>query len=100
MLKPKIKNFLVARNVFNHMTVCFNRKLAVSLGGYPQCRFKEDYALWLMMASNGARMFNSDNIYICSGFIKVMFVEAVLNLLKQSLLFQILKAHGLSHPFT
>lgn len=47
------------RNPFNHMTVCFRTKLARDLGGYPNLKFMEDYALWVLMMRRGARVANS-----------------------------------------
>lgn len=47
------------RNPFNHMTVCFRTRLAISLGGYPALQFMEDYALWVAMIRQGARVMNT-----------------------------------------
>ncbi len=53
-----------SRNPFNHMTVCFRTDMARRCGGYPMIHLKEDYALWALMAKNGARMKNSDEVLV------------------------------------
>ncbi len=47
------------RNPFNHMTVCFRREMVLAHGGYPnEPYFSQDYALWMLMISSGARVLN------------------------------------------
>lgn len=41
-----IKKVIQYRNPFNHMSVVFRRSKIIMLGGYPEMRFFEDYALW------------------------------------------------------
>lgn len=48
------------RNPINHMTVLFRRSVITSVGGYPDIRFKEDYALWLKLLHSGYTVRNSD----------------------------------------
>ena len=33
------------------MTIMYNRKKILALGGYPKVKFKEDYALWILAIS-------------------------------------------------
>lgn len=53
-----------SRNPFNHMTVCYRRDLALSLGGYPEIPFMEDYALWMNMLSHGVETANSSEVLV------------------------------------
>lgn len=46
------------RNPVNHMSVGFNRKMALSVGGYPNVAFKEDYALWVSLLMKGLKFYN------------------------------------------
>ena len=39
---------LLFYNPLNHMTIMYNRKKILALGGYPKIKFKEDYALWIL----------------------------------------------------
>jgi glycosyltransferase involved in cell wall biosynthesis len=52
------------RNPFNHMTVFFRTSIAKQLGGYPDYDFKEDYGLWIKFISAGAKVLNSDKIFV------------------------------------
>lgn len=54
----EILQYAKNRNPFNHMTVCFRKKIALQSGGYPNIFLKEDYALWAKMLNNGARAYN------------------------------------------
>ena len=50
--KPNLFNFFLM-NPINHMSVMFKRDRIISLGGYPEIKYKEDYCLWfLAMISN------------------------------------------------
>jgi len=55
----EIKRYGLRRNPFNHMTVCYRKDLAVSLGGYPPIPYMEDYGLWTRMLASGATAANS-----------------------------------------
>lgn len=59
-----IREFCILRNPFNHMTVCYRKSLVLKFGGYPNVRFMEDYALWLMLISSGARVANMPDILV------------------------------------
>jgi hypothetical protein len=59
-----IKNSIKFRNPFNHMTVFFKKDLAKKLGGYPEIPFKEDYGLWIKFLSSGAKVCNSNKVFV------------------------------------
>lgn len=59
-----IVSFSKTRNPFNHMTVCFRKSIVDSVGGYPEIKFMEDYALWLKMIAIGARTCNSEKTLV------------------------------------
>lgn len=60
----EIIEFMRRRNPFNHMTVAFRVDLARKCGGYPLLHLREDYALWIRMCSQGARMRNLSKILV------------------------------------
>lgn len=59
-----IIRWLPYRNPFNHMSVAFKLQKALDLKGYPNIFQKEDYALWILMLSQGARARNVDDILV------------------------------------
>ena len=59
------------RNPFNHMTVCYRKKLALQCGGYTDINFMEDYALWIKMLSAGAKGMNDPELLVKARFAKV-----------------------------
>lgn len=54
----KIKKYILNRNPFNHMTVCYKRSLIDRVGGYPNIKYAEDYGLWINVIASGAKPFN------------------------------------------
>jgi glycosyltransferase involved in cell wall biosynthesis len=60
----QIRQLMSKRCPFNHMTVAYRRSVVVELGGYPDIFLKEDYALWALMFSSGAKMTNIDEILV------------------------------------
>lgn len=62
--QDEIRRFMSKRNPFNHMTVAFQLSAVVKLGGYPDINLKEDYALWVLMLSSGAKMININEILV------------------------------------
>jgi glycosyltransferase involved in cell wall biosynthesis len=60
----EIRRFARKRNPFNHMTVAFRREVAQACGGYPAVHLKEDYALWALMLSRGARVANLHDVLV------------------------------------
>jgi glycosyltransferase involved in cell wall biosynthesis len=60
----QIMECIKRRNPFNHMTVGFRTSMVKNLGGYPELDLREDYALWILMLSNGANAKNSNKILV------------------------------------
>lgn len=54
----RIAQAMFFRNQFNHMSVIFDRKLAIKLGGYPNLKFREDYGLWLKFIAKKYKCLN------------------------------------------
>lgn len=55
----KIKKFLKKRSPFNHMTVGYKLSCVMESGLYPEdYHLREDYALWAVMISKGAKTIN------------------------------------------
>lgn len=53
-------------NPINHMTVMFNKKKILKLGGYPNIAYKEDYALWLKAKFSNYKIMNlNDTLVKC-----------------------------------
>lgn len=52
------------RNPFNHMTVAFEYKAVMSVGGYPDVYLLEDWALWTLMLKNGVTSANTEEILV------------------------------------
>lgn len=57
---PEIPNIwhLLFYNPINHMSVIYNKKKILKLGGYPEIKFKEDYALWIKAKYNNLKIMN------------------------------------------
>ncbi len=60
----EIRRFAMRRNPFNHMTVCYRKAQVDAVGGYPSIPWMEDYALWLKLLANGARMANLPEVLV------------------------------------
>lgn len=57
-----IRAFARRRNPFNHMSVMFNKRHVLAVGGYPNFYLKEDYALWvLLLCRTDIHPFNIQN---------------------------------------
>ena len=56
----KIRKMIPYRNPFSNPTMCFHKALFRNLGGYPQIKFKEDWAFWIVSFNQ----FNCHNINI------------------------------------
>ena len=73
------------RNPFNHMTVAFDYKAVMSVGGYPDVYLLEDWGLWVLLLESGIVTGNSQkvlvdatadiNMYRRRGGIKMVFSE-------------------------
>lgn len=57
----RIAQAMFFRNQFNHMSVIFNRKIAIKLGGYPDLKYREDYGLWLKFIAKKYKCLNISN---------------------------------------
>jgi amylovoran biosynthesis glycosyltransferase AmsE len=55
--KPNVINFIIS-NPINHMSVMFDKSKIIKLGGYPEVKYKEDYALWLLAKFSKYNFFN------------------------------------------
>lgn len=53
-----IKKYLKKRNAFNHMAVMFKKSAILSVGGYRQVDFFEDYALWIQLIQRNFKVAN------------------------------------------
>jgi len=60
----QVREFIVRRNPFNHMTVAYRRSLVTLCGGYPDIYLREDYALWINMIMAGARCANLPEVLV------------------------------------
>ena len=62
--EKEIIKFSRYRNPMNHMTVLFKKSVIEDLDGYPNIKFKEDFALWLKVLSRGYRVRNLEIISV------------------------------------
>lgn len=63
--EDSIKRFIKRRSPFNHMTVGYRLSSVINSGLYPENFDKrEDYALWAVMISKGARAMNVDDVLV------------------------------------
>ncbi len=53
-----IKNYSRRRNPFNHPCTAFRKQQVYMAGGYEECRWFEDYYLWLRMLRRGCKAYN------------------------------------------
>lgn len=60
----EIRRFARLRNPLNHMTVAFRRECVLDVGGYPTIHLKEDYALWALLLSRGAKIVNVEDVLV------------------------------------
>jgi hypothetical protein len=56
-LEPNLFDFFLM-NPINHMTVMFKKNKIIKLGGYPEIKYKEDYALWFLAKINNYKILN------------------------------------------
>ncbi|WP_456400364.1 glycosyltransferase [Persephonella sp.] len=54
----EIKAFARKRSPLNHPTVMFKKEKVLKVGGYPQLKKGQDYALWVSMLSKGYKFYN------------------------------------------
>ena len=60
----EIKVEMKSRCAFNHMTVMFRKSAVISVGGYLDWHYNEDYYLWLRMLKVGCRFANLDRVLV------------------------------------
>lgn len=53
-----IKKSILYRNPFNNPTMCFHKNIFLNSSGYPDIRYKEDWAFWI----KNVKKFNSFNL--------------------------------------
>ena len=54
----EIKKFAEKRNPINHPTVMFKKSAILDCGSYEDCRYFEDYYLWVKLLKNGYSFYN------------------------------------------
>ncbi|GLY61598.1 amylovoran biosynthesis protein AmsE [Pectobacterium carotovorum subsp. carotovorum] len=59
-----VLNFSKRRNPFNHMSVVFKKSAIISVGGYQDHKFMEDYNLWLRIIAAGYRIENLPDVLL------------------------------------
>jgi glycosyltransferase involved in cell wall biosynthesis len=85
-----IKKVLKYRNPFNHMSVAFRRSKIISLGGYPELKFFEDYALWAKAIQSNLKVKNINkslvNVTVNKNFYKrrggFFYISSIVNFQK------------------
>jgi len=70
LIKPNLLDFFLM-NPINHMTVIFKKNKIIRLGGYPEIKYKEDYALWFSAKINNYKILNL-NIPLVKSRVDVM----------------------------
>lgn len=60
----EIISFAKFRNPFNHQSVLIKKDLILKIGGYPNIKGFEDYALWGKCIKAGLRMRNINNVLV------------------------------------
>ena len=59
-----VKEFAKSRNPMNHVSVVFNKDDVLSVGGYKDFHYLEDYYLWVRMIIAGYRLGNIDDVVV------------------------------------
>jgi len=60
----EIRRYIRYRNPFNHMTVGFLRDATMNVGGYPNIKLREDYALWARLLASDYKVCNIDDVLV------------------------------------
>lgn len=71
----EICKFLPRRNPFNHMTVAYKLNTIIKCNGYPNIYLREDYALWVIMITSGAKCANLPDILVHANAGKAMYAR-------------------------
>ncbi|UTC51146.1 glycosyltransferase [Treponema sp. OMZ 855] len=59
-----IRRYAHFRNPFNHMAVCFRKKIVIGLQGYADIHFFEDYDLWIRILQHGYAVDNIPEVLV------------------------------------
>ncbi|WP_086931427.1 glycosyltransferase [Agarilytica rhodophyticola] len=59
-----IRRMAERRNPINHPVSIFRKSAVLDLGGYPNFRKSQDYALWSLMLNNGCKMANLQKVLL------------------------------------
>ncbi|MFT5609871.1 MAG: glycosyltransferase involved in cell wall biosynthesis [Polaribacter sp.] len=62
--RKEIARYLRYRNPFNHMTVGFRCDAVINMGGYPNIKLREDYALWARFLASDYKICNVDEVLV------------------------------------
>ena len=60
----EIVEFMKSRCPFNHPTVMFRKSVVLSVGGYMDWHWNEDYYLWIRMYLGGAKFANTGTVLV------------------------------------
>lgn len=60
----QLKKFIKYRNPFNNPTVGFTKNEFISLGGYVNIKYKEDYLLWIKWIAKYNNIINLDEVLV------------------------------------
>ena len=60
----QIRTWAKKRNPLNHPTVMFRKSHVLSVGGYLDCKFFEDYHLWARLLLHGYSLANLDEVFV------------------------------------
>ena len=64
LTNEEIREFAAHRNPLSHPTVMMRTKVIQILGGYPELRKCQDYALWAKLMSDGYKIQNIDKVIV------------------------------------
>lgn len=59
-----ILKYAKTRNPFNHMSVAFKKDDILSVGGYIDHKYMEDYNLWLRVLAHGYQTHNLEDVLV------------------------------------
>lgn len=60
----EIKTFIKSRNPFNHQSVMFRKEKVLSVGGYVELHYLEDYYLWCRLCESGCGFANLPDVLV------------------------------------
>ncbi|EKZ9487290.1 glycosyltransferase [Enterobacter hormaechei] len=59
-----VLKYAKSRSPMNHPTVMFKKSVIIKLGGYPNFRKSQDYALWSLLLVSGYKLANCDDFFL------------------------------------